>query len=367
MTSDTPFIVPDLPHVVDLIDDVRAITESGRFSNFGTRERAFAEALAAAVGGGTTAVTFSSATTALEVAVLATVGRADPGDVILMPSFTFAAAGHVVMNLGYRPAFVDVEPGGMQPDPADGRELLNGSPGPVRAILLAQSFGIGSPHVAEWEGIAADAGVPLIIDSAAGLGGRHEDGRPIGANGTCEVFSFHATKPLAIGEGGALLTRDPVLAERARRVSNFGFDPEGLVVGPGVNGKLAELPAAIGLRQLARLAAVVEGRREIFDRYRAVLPARMFLRGTRDSPLAFLPVLLDAGRDAAAVVENLAAIGVGARRYYHPALHRHPYFGDVSTRALPVTDDVAPRMLSLPCHSGVTPGVVAGIAEVVGR
>lgn len=367
MPSDVPFIVPDLPAPEDLLDDFGSIARSGRYSNFGSRERAFAAALAAAVGGGTTAVTFSSATAALEAALLGTVGRAEPGDVVILPSFTFLAAGQIARNLGYRLVFVDIGAHDLQPDPDDARRVVDTVSGRVRAILTAQSFGIASARLTEWERLAAELAVPLIVDSAAGFGARHVDGRLVGAAGTGEVFSFHATKPLAVGEGGALVTRDADFAERARAISNFGLDPDGSARMPGINGKLSELHAAIGLRQLERLDGLLRRRREVFDRYRVALPEHLFPPGLRDSPLAFLPLRLDPGSDAGSAIDALAAIGVEARRYYYPALHRHPVFGDALPRDLPVTDDVAPRMLALPCHPGVTPEVVAAIAEVIGR
>lgn len=367
MPSDVPFIVPDFPAPENLLDDFGSIARSGRYSNFGSREREFAAALAAAVGAGTTAVTFSSATAAVEGALLGTVGRANPGDVVILPSFTFLAAGQIARNLGYRLAFVDIDPHDLQPDPDDARRMVDTVSGNVRAILTAQSFGVASERLTEWERLAAELAVPLIVDSAAGFGACYVDGRPVGAGGACEVFSFHATKPLAVGEGGALVTRDAELAARIRAISNFGLDADGVARQPGLNGKLSELHAAIGLRQLDRLDELLQRRREVFDRYRAALPERGFLPGLRHSPLAFLPFLLDPGTDAGHTVERLATIGVEARRYYYPALHRHPVFADAVPRDLPVTDDVAPRMLALPCHPGVTPEIVAAIAEVIGR
>jgi dTDP-4-amino-4,6-dideoxygalactose transaminase len=363
MNSEVPFVVPDLPEAEAIAGDLAEIVASGRYSNFGAFERRFAAGLADAVGTGMHAVTFSSATAALSAALLATVGPARPGEVVLLPSFTFAAVAQVVVLAGFTPRFLDIRDD-LQADPTD--QMVGAGAAPVRAAIIANPFGIGGEGLGDWEELCRDAGIPLIVDSAAGFGGRYPGGAPLGARGTCEIFSFHATKALAIGEGGALLTRDGDLAERARRISNFGFDDTGVAELPGFNGKLAEIPAALGLRQLDRLAGILERRRAVLAGYRAVLPERWFPAGVDRSALAFLPLRLDDGRDVDRIVADLAARGIEARRYYRPGLHRHPAFGP-PVRALPRTDHAADHMLSLPCHAGVTPETVGRIAEVIGE
>jgi dTDP-4-amino-4,6-dideoxygalactose transaminase len=359
-----PLIRPDFPGAEEMAADFAAISASGRFSNFGPFEERFAARLGETVGAGTTAVTFASATAGLHAAILATAGMGTGEHYVLLPSFTFAAVAQAVVLAGFRPLFVDIGDD-LHADPVDARAALEAHPGAVRAAVIANSFGIGGGRLSEWEALAADFGIPLIVDSAAGFGSRYPDGTPLGARGDCEVFSFHATKVLAIGEGGGLLTTDPELAERVKRVSNFGFDAAGLVAAPGFNGKLAELPAAIGVRQLGRLPALVAARRDVLALYSAALPERVFPEGVERSALAFLPLRLDPGADVGAAILGLAAGGVEARRYYRPALHRHPAFS-VAERPLPATDDAAERMISLPCHPGVTAEVVARVVEVTG-
>jgi dTDP-4-amino-4,6-dideoxygalactose transaminase len=360
----TPLIVPDFPGVEEMAADFASISASGRYSNFGPFEGRFAAGLAETVGAGTTAVTIANATAGLHAAILAVAGMARGEEYVVVPSFTFAAVAQAVVLAGFRPLFVDIGDD-LQADPSDARVAIDATPGRVRGAVVANSFGIGGRQLAEWEALTTELGIPLVVDSAAGFGSRYPDGTPLGARGDCEVFSFHATKVLAIGEGGGVLTTDPDLAERVRRVSNFGFDEAGLVATSGFNGKLAELPAAIGVRQLGRLPALVAGRRDVLALYRAALPERVFPEGVERSALAFLPLRLDPGVDVGAAVLRLAASGVEARRYYRPALHRHPAFR-VAARDLPVTDDAAERMISLPCHPGVTPEVVARVVEVIG-
>src|SRR5262249_17147264 len=108
----------------------------------------------------------------------------------------------------------------------------------------------------------------LVIDSAAGFGSHYADGTRVGTRGACEIFSLHATKPFAIGEGGALVSRDPRLVEQAYSFQNFGFTKSPEAVQLGLNAKLQEISAAIGLRQLVHLDDRLASRRQVLESYR---------------------------------------------------------------------------------------------------
>lgn len=115
--------------------------------------------------------------------------------------------------------------------------------------------------------------MPLLVDSAAGFGSIDEDGRPLGRQGAAELFSFHATKPLAVGEGGLLTTRDPTIAARITELSNFGFDKNRVVGGePGINAKLDEWHSATALAALDRLDDVLAARSGHLAAMRESLP-----------------------------------------------------------------------------------------------
>src|SRR5205085_7447824 len=113
--------------------------------------------------------------------------------------------------------------------------------------------GVGNPQVGAWEDFAAEWELPIVLDSAAGFGSTYADGNRVGGRGACEIFSLHATKPFAVGEGGALVSRDPRLVEQAYHFQNFGFDGSRECTQLAMNGQLRELNAAIGLRQLVAL------------------------------------------------------------------------------------------------------------------
>jgi dTDP-4-amino-4,6-dideoxygalactose transaminase len=363
MTYSVPLIAPSFPAAEDMDGDYRDILDSGRFSNFGPFERAFRAALEDHVGQSVSAVTFSSATTALQAAMLACVDRGSAARDVLVPAFTFPAGPQSIAALGFTPRFVDIEPVGLHADPDAAARILKRDQVSIAGIVIGNSFGTGAHHISAWEDLAGEFDVALIIDSAAGFGSAYEDGTALGARGTCEIFSFHATKPLAIGEGGAVLTRDPDLAERLRRISNFGLDDDGVARLPGLNGKLNEFAAAIGIRQLAGLEADIVRRRAVHDAYRTAVADVDFQRNAERSALGFVSLVLSHGTDRDAVVGDLAARAIEARRYYAPAVHRSDLFAGGAP--LPVTEDIEGRVISLPSHRGVTPAVVEAVAEAI--
>ncbi len=206
--------------------------------------------------------------------------------------------------------------------------------------------------------------MPLIIDSAASLGGRESSGAWVGGSGDPEIFSLHATKVFGVGEGGAVFVRKP-LAERLRKTINFGLAdsvPETL----GFNGKLSEVHAAIGLAVLERIDGFIARRSDVARGYRTGLVQDADLEHAPDAgapPWQTYPVALPGNADA--VVDQLVAAGVGVRRYYTPPLHRTPPFAaDVS---LPTTDDLSARMICLPVYSDMSDRELDEIIDIANR
>jgi dTDP-4-amino-4,6-dideoxygalactose transaminase len=241
-----------------------------------------------------------------------------------------------------------------------------------RLALVMPVASFGCPvDVAGWDAFVATTGIPVLIDAAAAFGNQ-----AIGER--CAVaFSFHATKPFGIGEGGALVSRDPVFAQRVRRLSNFGY-AEGQVQEAGTNSKLSEYGAAVGLAQGARWPAQQQRRRALWQAYApllARLPEVRLQAGYSDGDLpAALVVRLP--QAAASVAKQLAAMGIETRRWYYPPLHRHSAFSrfpccgvDDSSR-LTVSEQLAETALGLPWYADLTLAqchtVAQGLAHVLG-
>jgi dTDP-4-amino-4,6-dideoxygalactose transaminase len=285
-----------------------------------------------------------------------------------MPSFTFAATINAVLWAGLKPVFVDVEARSWHLDPAALEQALAERAGSAAAVLACSTFGMPPPAAQRvaWEAAARAAGVPLIVDSAAGFGATADDGAVLGRQGDVEVFSFHATKPFAIGEGGLVTTTDDEIARRLSRLANFGFE-DGVVDGDvGLNAKLPEWSAATALAVLDGYDEVLAHRRACARRMLDGLEAHGYERqsGTEGAPWQFVPVLAPSPAVRAAALEAARRHDIEVRTYFSVPLHRMPAFASVpSAGGLPCTDDLAERALSLPMANDLSPGDMEAIVD----
>ena len=292
------------------------------------------------------------------------------GPVILVPSFTFTATAAACSWVGLEPVFVDIEPEGWHMDPDALRDALEALGPDVGAVMPVAAFGTPpSPKVlSEWEGICAEAGIRLIVDAAAGFGALARDGRIMSVMGDITVFSMHATKPFAAGEGGLVCCRDERLGEAIASLVNFGFDAERVVRSSvGLNAKLAELPAATALAALDTLPAALEGRRSSAALYRGALEPHLAFQAECDrSTWQFVPALARSRAERDAALRAAADAGIECRSYYDP-LHRFPAYQRVRVvGALPCTEDVSARILSLPLAPDMPRDQVEYVCEVLG-
>lgn len=363
-----PFLSPTFPEPAEIARDYAAIVERGIFSNTGPLEVALTSSLERWVGAGTRAAVVSSGTAGLDLAV-STTFRTDRR-IALVPSFTFAAGPLVLRSLGFDIAFIEIDRISWQPDLDQVRRFLGERHAEIAGILLTATFGVANSDIASWEELATEYGVPLVIDSAAGFGSRYPNGEAVGSRGTCEVFSFHATKVVAVGEGGAVSSTDSELIAEINKRKNFGFDEHRESVSPGTNAKLSELSCAIGLRQLDVLAQKIDKRQVTFDLYKK----RLSPLGFEFQPLAehaalpFVSTLTPSGVDRDLLMAALKDDGIESRCYYNPPVHRHAVFRDAEPiGASWVTDDFAARILSLPLSDHFPEHGIARIGSVLER
>lgn len=342
---------------------VDRIFESGWLTNDGPLVREFEQAVADRIGV-RNCVAMCNGTVALEIAIRA-LGLT--GEVIV-PAFTFVATAHALHWQGVRPVFADIDPATHALDPAS-----------VEAAITPRTTGIIGVHlwgraapVQALQRLADRHGLALLYDAAHAFGCT-AGGRPIGGFGRAEVFSFHATKFFHTFEGGALVTDDDELAEKARLMRNFGFAGYDTVIHPGTNGKMSEIAAAMGLTNLPGLDALVATNQAVEESYvhaLSAVPGAQLLRpapGERSNH-QYIVVMVQGGaavRDRA--LEALHAGGILARRYFWPGVHRmEPYASWPGPRPyLEATETVADRVLVLPTGPSVRAEDVSRIARII--
>jgi dTDP-4-amino-4,6-dideoxygalactose transaminase len=364
-----PFQRPQLPPDREISAHLRRARQAHWFSNTGPCAALLAQRLGDRLGGANVSLV-ASGTAGLMVAIRAVAG--EPGgnrDEALLPSFTFAAPAAAAIWAGFRPVFADIEPAGWHLDPARLRAALRKRRGRIRVVVAGCSFGVPPrrAQVQEWAAACREAEVPLVVDSAAGFGAADEAGAPLGSQGDVEVFSFHATKPFAIGEGGAVSCRSKKLAERVERLSNFGLSPMRRVTGPvGLNAKMSEIAAATGLAVLDGFDRVLKSRRRrAGELMRRLAPLGFEFQDSGGEPAwQFVPALAPT---QAARARALAARGVELRRYYEPLHQMAPFKRWPRADRLEVTEAIAARALSLPMANGLSKREIDAICAALRR
>ena len=308
-------------------------------------------------------VTVSSGTDALQIAMMAEgIGRDADGisDAVFLPAFTYTATAEVPLLLGATPVFVDVDPATFQIDPthleqriADVKAAGHLRP---RAVIGVDLFG----QPADWPALQRiSAGHDLfLLDDLAQSFGATLGNVPLGTQATATATSFFPSKPLgAYGDGGALFTDD---ADRAALYRSLRTHGEGTtryeVLRTGVNGRLDTLQAAVLLAKLDVFADELATRERIAQLYDsrlgALAPARV---PHSTSAWAIYAVLLPRGLSRDAVQASLKAQGVPSAVYYPKPLHHQPaYAGSHDGAALPVSEDLATRIMALPIHPDLT-------------
>lgn len=312
-------------------------------------------------------VAICNGTLALEIAIRA----AGLSQEVIVPSFTFVATAHALQWQGITPVFCDVDPRTHTLDPARIEELIT----PRTTGIIGVHLWGRACRVPELTEIARRHGLRLLFDAAHAFGGSC-GGRPIGGFGDAEIFSFHATKFLNSFEGGALVTADDGLAERARMMRNFGFVDYDDVRYVGTNGKMTEVAAAMGLTSLESLAEFVAVNRRNHELYRTCvrgLAGVSLLSYDESEHNNYQYVILEIDEPEAGLGRDLLQRilhreNVLARRYFYPGCHRmEPYrsYFPSARLLLPATERLVHRVLSLPTGTAVGAEEICVIGELI--
>jgi len=365
----TPVFVtkPLLPPLESFVGRLEAIWNSGWLTNFGPQHKQLEAALSAHLACPNMSL-FNNGTIALIVACQA---LRLSGEVITTP-FTFPATTHVLQWNNITPVFADVEADGLNIDPRAIEPLVTSR---TSGILGVHVYGIPC-QVEAIDQIARYFGLKVIYDAAHAFGACIGE-RPIGLFGDATMFSFHATKLFHSAEGGALAVNDPALKRRIDLLMNFGIRDEEHVVMPGINGKMSELSAALGLEVLR----VIDDERD-----RRARIARIYLQRLRDFPgisplrpgadvrdsLQYFVIRIDAGgagcsRDA--LHARLREFNVITRKYFYPLCSEFNCYRQLpssSRQALPNATRAASEVLCLPFYGSLGDDDVHRICDAIG-
>jgi perosamine synthetase len=315
-------------------------------------------------------IAVSSGSAALEVAIAAL--GLGPGDEVIMPTFTIISCAAAILRAGATPIFVDSDANTWNMAVDQIKPLLNGR---TRAIMAVHTYGL-PVDMEPLLMLANQYGLHVIEDAAEAHGLRYR-GQPCGSFGNISIFSFYANKLITTGEGGMVLTDDPVIAERCRSLRNlcFGQGRRFVHESLGWNYRMSNLQAAVGVAQLAQWDRFIHIKRAMGRRYSerlggfAAISQQPANTEYAENIYWVYGLLLDddAPLDAAEAMRRLADRGIGTRPFFWP-MHEQPVLkrlGKVDGKSRPVAEGLARRGFYLPSGLGLTQENIETVCDEV--
>jgi dTDP-4-amino-4,6-dideoxygalactose transaminase len=357
---------PNMGNREQFLERVNDILDRRWFTNNGRYVQEFEQRIADMVGIGN-CVAMCNATIALEIAIRALELKGE----VIVPSFTFVATAHALQWQEITPVFCDIAPTSHHIDPAR-----------IEAMLTPRTTGIIAVHV--WgeacdidglQTIADKYNLRLLYDAAHAIGSSY-NGKMLGSFGDAEVFSFHATKFLNAFEGGAVLTNNDELADRMRYMRNFGFDGLDKVSYLGINGKMSEISAAMGITSLDSIDDMIATNKRNYHCYQHHLDG---IKGVElyhyneNEKRNYQYVILEidetqTGIDRDTMVTILHKENILARRYFYPGCHQMEPYRSYFPHAglmLPRTEKLTLKVMSLPTGTAINEVDIKRICDLI--
>lgn len=357
---------PNLGDQERFLQRVKEILDRRWLSNRGPVVEEFESQVAATLGV-KHVLAMCNATAALEIASRALKLSGE----VIVPSFTFIATAHALQWQEITPVFCDIDP-----------KTHNLDPQKIERLITPKTTGIIGVHLwgrgcatEEIEAIAKRRNLRVMYDASHGFG-CSKNGRNLGTFGECEIFSFHATKFINSLEGGVVATNDDSLAYQMRMMTNFGFTGYDQVEYLGINGKMNEVSAAMGLTNLEAIEEIVSKNAENYRAYQA------HLQGIKGVSLIDYPadeknnyqyVVIEveaelAGRPRDVIVQELHRNNIIARKYFWPGCHRMEPYRSLQPNAgllLPQTELLADRVIVLPTGQAVDASRIEFVCKII--
>ena len=360
MTKPTYVVSPNRPDIETFITYIKDIWKTGNFTSgpkgaplVNQLERKLAEFLNVPE-----CVLVANGTVALELALQSL--DIEKGDIITSP-FTYLATVNAIENSGFNVKFCDIESDYFGLDPSQLEKIITPH---TAAILPVHSF--GQPcRIQDIESIANHHNIPTIFDAAHCFGSQY-NGISALQYGTFSTLSFQATKIFQTGEGGAIITQNPDLANKLRKMRIFGLNPAGEIEVPsGMNGKMSEINAALGLSLIEKMPVYLDNRKKQYLRYREMLGSNNHLQfqkiSIEESNCSYFAILFSSQSQQSKVALALEEEKIFPRRYFHPSLDTIRNIGTTC----PTSRDISQRILCLPLHEEVTESLQDKICNII--
>ena len=356
---------PFLPPLEEFIPELTKIWNSRHLTNVGPFHKQFEKELARHLGVEHLSL-FANGTLALITALQA---LRITGEVITTP-YSFVATSHALLWNGLKPVFVDIDPKTRNIDPERIEEAITQN---TSAILAVHCYGIPC-DTRRIESIADTYGLKVLYDAAHSFGVK-QNGNSILLDGDLSILSFHATKVFNTFEGGAIICPDAKIKQRIDYLKNFGFAGEITVVAPGINGKMNEFSAALGVLQLRHIDEALASRASVFQRYMEHLEK---IDGIEMSAIpadimwnyAYCPIFVKPdfpiSRDE--LYTRMKSKNIHPRRYFYPLISEFPMYRALPSARrenLPQAAAVSRQVLCLPIYPALKLEGVDEICQII--
>lgn len=353
-----------LPEFEEYVEEIRDIWESHRLTNMGAKHESLRNMLGEVLGAPYLELAVNGHM-AIELALKAL----DLSGEIITTPFTFASTTHAIVRSGLTPVFCDIDPSTCTIDPQKIETLITKK---TTAILAVHVYG-RICQVEELEKIAQKHDLKVIYDAAHAVGETYL-GKGIASYGDASAYSFHATKVFHTVEGGAVSSRDKKTAEKLYALKNFGMNPDGEVVDIGMNSKMSEFHAAMGLCNLRHLKEMIQERKKRVELYREnlkdcsgieILPNQEHVV----SNYAYFPIFIhkeEIGMDRDQVCALLYEKGFFARKYFYPLTSEFPcYQGKFPIQETPIAHERSIQVMTLPLYPDLEEESIMEICRIL--
>lgn len=283
----------------------------------------------------------------------------DKGEIITTP-FSYVATTSAILWEGFTPIYVDISPKTFNIDPTKIEEAITSK---TKAILAVHVF--GNPcDVGAIDLIAKKHKLKVVYDAAHAFGVEINN-KPILRYGDISTCSFHATKLFHAVEGGCVVANNNLLSNKIELIKRFGHNgDEHLLL--GINAKVSELHAAMGLCNLKYIDSIIEKRKRLTETYDTYLPSiygRQQIAANTKHNYSYLPVLFDNEKKLLIAKKNLEKKDINPRRYFYPSLNKLPYLKNV--QQCPVSEDISRRVLCLPLYDSLDKDMIKNICRLI--